>query len=252
VPVEADSVDSPEVLYAPGTTAIYFTTDDEMYGRVTFEGLDSIRVSRGEYGPYEDDWQEGTAFCWVFKVENSSWLKERYAYESKHYGNAYGFGGDVDEMLTDYSHYLFTFHDQFVEALAAGVWFEKSETPLAGEKYLADHPFHQLNTTNIERFEAHGLVCQARRNLNSEKHLVDAAQYCSQKLIEFAPELDGTATTSITLSLRYRSGKLVSLLSQQFGGQMAEFEGVASLDDARPYIDSWLGEVSERRREMGK
>lgn len=40
---------------------------------------------------------------------------------------AYEWTGDVDEMLRDFSHYVFRFHDQFVEALSSGIWFETFE-----------------------------------------------------------------------------------------------------------------------------
>jgi hypothetical protein len=49
VPLTADSVDSPIVNYGGGLTSINFLTKDERWGRVTFEKLDSIKVSRGEY-----------------------------------------------------------------------------------------------------------------------------------------------------------------------------------------------------------
>ena len=45
-------MDSPIVQYGGEITAIHFTTDDGRWGRVTFEGLDSLKVSRGEYEPF--------------------------------------------------------------------------------------------------------------------------------------------------------------------------------------------------------
>ena len=47
-------------------------------GRVTFEGLDALRVSRGEVAPYDD----GHDFSsWVYVVQSSRWLRERHEYE---------------------------------------------------------------------------------------------------------------------------------------------------------------------------
>jgi|GEM_PF-2449688 len=52
VPLKADSVDAPIVQYGGGMTAIHVTTDDGRWGHVTFEGLDSIKISRGECEPF--------------------------------------------------------------------------------------------------------------------------------------------------------------------------------------------------------
>lgn len=252
VPVEADSVDCPEIVYGPSITAIYFATDDEKYCRATFEGFDSMKVCRGEYCPYDDDWEEGSPYCWVSKVENSSWLIERHAYESSHYKDAYGFGGNVDEMLTDFSHYLFCFHDQFIEVIASGVWFEVSDEPFSGNELTEGHPFLPLPKKGMEYIEAHDLLCQVRLTPLDKSVLVENAKYSSQPIMEFAPELDGEASVSISLILKYRSNKLCSVLTKQFGGQLALFEGIASISDVKPYIETWLGEVRDRRREMGK
>ena len=127
VPVLADSVEGPTVAYGAGPASINFVTQDERWGRVTFEKLDSLRVSRGEYEPYPSDWKEGDPVHWVSVVAPSPWLRERYGYEKRHYSQAYEFGGDVDEMLRDFSHYVFSFHDQFVEVLCAGIWFESAD-----------------------------------------------------------------------------------------------------------------------------
>ena len=127
VPLSADAVDAPIVQYGGGITAIHFTTDDGRWGRVTFEELDSIKVSRGEYETYPPAPGEENSFHWVTTISNSMWLQERYEYEKRYYGSAYNFSGNVDEMLTDFSHYVFNFHDQFVEVLSAGIWFESDE-----------------------------------------------------------------------------------------------------------------------------
>ncbi len=252
VQVEADSVLSPTVVYGEPMTAIYFEDENEKNCRITFERLDSIRVCRGEYCPYDDDWKENAPNYWVSKVENSSWLNERHQYEARHYKNAYGFGGDVDEMLSEFSHYLFSFHDQYVEVLAAGIWIEESEEPLDSAELSAGHPFLPLSHDQTEIITAHGLKCHIWKNPADIGRLTKNAKFCSQTLMEFAPELDGSITTSIHLYLRYRNGELCSVLTQGFGGEIAFFREVAGVDSVRPYIEKWLGEVSERRREMGK
>lgn len=84
-PLKADSVASPEVVYGAGMTAIYCSTADGRRCRVTFEKLDSIRVSRGEYNPYADDVVPcAEPYPWVWTVKESPWLRERHAYEAKH------------------------------------------------------------------------------------------------------------------------------------------------------------------------
>ena len=130
IPIDADSVLSPQVYYADQLTGIYFTTEDDQFGRITFENLDSIKVSRGELIPYEDDCKEGQSYCWVLKVKDSNWLSERHQYEKRTYGSTYELGGYVDEMLTDFNHFVFRFHDQFVEAISRGFWFEKNSESL--------------------------------------------------------------------------------------------------------------------------
>lgn len=130
VPLTADSVESPVVNYGGGMTAIQFLTDDGRWGRVAFEGLDSIKVSRGEYEPFLSAPGEENAFYWVTTISNSVWLGERYEYEKRYYGESYNFGGNEDEMVTEFSHYVFSFHDKFVEVLAAGIWFEVDDNIL--------------------------------------------------------------------------------------------------------------------------
>src|SRR5262245_32809635 len=111
VPFKADSVDSPVVHYGEPMTAIHFMTVDGRQVRITFERLDSLKVSRGEHEPFPYSADEPDEFHWVTTISNSAWLKERYEYEKRHYGKCYNFNGNVDEMLDEYAHYVFSFHD---------------------------------------------------------------------------------------------------------------------------------------------
>ena len=157
VPVEADSIEGPTVTYGEGPTSVQFFTSDSRWARLTFEKLDSLRISRGEYDPYPSDWVEGGPFHWVSIVTPSSWLRERYEYEKEHYGHAYEFGGDVEEMRREYSHYVFSFHDQYVEALAAGIWFETADEYLGAKEPNETHPLRDLPfPAQAESFTAHG------------------------------------------------------------------------------------------------
>jgi hypothetical protein len=253
VPVEADSVDAPIVTYGDGPTSINFVTSDQRWGRVTFEKLDSIRISRGEYEPYPSDWNQGDPLHWVSVVSPSPWLRERYEYEKEHYGRAYEFGGDVDEMLRDYSHYVFTFHDQFVEVLCAGIWFETAEECIGARELSANHPLHDLPPPpDLDFFKAYGITCQIRRNARPIDEILKDAELCSQKLLQFAAVLEGSASVSWTLALRVRDGRVRSYLKSYFGRVEESYDGIATLEDVRPRLQEWLRQVNERRRQMGK
>lgn len=253
VPLEADSVDSPIVQYGGEMTAIHFTTDDGRWGRVTFERLDSIKVSRGEYEPFPSAPGHGKTFHWVTTISNSAWLCERFEYEKRHYGNAYNFGGDVNKMLTDFSHYVFSFHDQFVEVLAAGIWFESDDEMLGGREPDPDHPLSGLKHVEpVERFEHAGITCQVRRNPLPMDEIQTRARLCSQPILEVAAELDGRTGTDWSLTHRVRDGVGITSLRGYFGHPASTFETVPDLQAIRPPINTWLEEVRERRKAMGK
>lgn len=249
VPVTADSVAGPYVSYGDGPTAINFLIDDGRWGRVTFEGLDSIRVSRGEYEPYENS----EARTWVSTVSHSPWLRERYAYEKRHYEGAYEWGGDVDEMQRDFSHYVFCFHDQFVEVLSAGIWFETADKFIGKRRLKPPHPLVDLPKSTIShRFTAHGITCHVRENPAPVEEILRGAAYCSQTLLQFAAEIGRSSSVSWTVSVRRRDGVTRGHLKGYFGKVEAEYAGVPSLADVQPRIEAWLCEVRERRRQMGK
>ncbi len=253
MPLQADRVASPILAYGDKLTRLEFLLDDEQtWGRVLFEKLDSLRVSRGEYAPCRT--AAGPPLrTWVFVIEDSPWLVERHAYEARHYRDAYEFGGDVDEMLRDYSHYLFRFHDEFVEAIAAGIWMDSSPSRLADAEPHPRHPFHDLpESAIVDRFVEHGISCQVRRNPEPTKNLLAGSRLCSQKLYQFAAELDGRASVSWTLRIRSCKGRVTAQLCGYFGDVVEEFAEVPALEALRPRMRDWLGEVHARRREMGK
>jgi hypothetical protein len=252
VPLQADSAASPRVSYGGGLNAINFLTSDERWGRVTFEKLDSLRICRGEYEPYPRD-LSSEAHSWVSFVSDSHWLSERYEYEKRYYGRTYEFGGKVEEMLSDYSHWVFAFHDQFVEALSAGIWFESADTNLGSQEPNDDHPLRNLPESAInERFQAHGITCQVRRNPLSSEELMENANFCSQMILQVAAELDGRANPDWTLSLRVRDGHSKISFRNHFGKEVQCFDSIPTLESLRPRIDKWLGEVRQRRVKMGK
>ena len=182
-------------------------------------------------------------------VDQSTWLMDRHAYEKLHYGQTY----DADEMLREYSHYVFSFHDEFVEAIAAGIWFEEADDRIGNVPLLPGHPLLDIPAECVvDVIEAHGIRCQVRENPLDQDALVRHAGLCSQKVYQFAAELDGGASVSWTLDLRDLGGRLQSFLRGYFGKAEDVFEGVASLAAVEPFITTWLAEVRKRRDAMGK
>jgi hypothetical protein len=250
VPYEWDRVLGPELVYGEGPTALYCLTEEDEHVRITFERLDAIRACRGEYLPYEDDWT-GERYPQLFIVENSRWLRERYEYEARHYRDCYEFGGDVNEMLTDYDHYLFRFHDEFIEAVAAGLWFEKQANRFDGNTLPPDHPSQDLpSSATTDQFAVDDIICQIRTNSKPIEEIVQAAFYCSQPLYHFAMELDGSAKVSYRLDLRARGGITQSRLQGSMGTPLSTVPGRATLEQARELVEPLVRQVSERRRQM--
>lgn len=251
VPVEADHVFSPKVIYCDDIVSINFLTDedrhgdDERYGRVTFPGVDAIRACRGEYHPYESDRSVEGPSNWVSTVRNSQWLLERYTYEAEHYRGCYGFGGDVDEMLTDFFHYVFSFHDEFVETLATGLWFEVGDAPFRDKELESGHPFLPLpESTVTEHIRGHGEIYEVRQNPKSEAELIENAQYCSQPLMEFAMLWDGHRLGRHSVRLKKKNERISCVLRGPLGKTIAEFDGIVTLDQIRPYIDESMARSS--------
>ena len=253
VPLAADSVASPIVHYGDPITAIHFITNDGRWGRITFERLDSLKVSRGENEPFPSSPDDPDGFHWVTTISNSAWLRERHEYEKRYYGTAYNFCGNVDEMLEEYFHYVFSFHDQFVEAIAAGIWLEADNAMLGDRQMDVPHPLRGLaHLDAVDHFEGSGIRCFVRRNPMSNDEIVRAAALCSQTVLEVGAELDGSSTPSWFLTLRVRNGVGKSYLRGYFGNAVETYAGIPSLAEIRSHIDKWLSEVRERRQKMGK
>ncbi len=260
IPVTADEVLSPQVFYGEEIldgikcTGIYFVTNDTQYGRISFDKLDSLKVSRGEYLPYEDDVDISSEepYPWVFKVEKSNWLKQRFDYENSNYGKRYEFGRNVNEMLTDFNHYIFRFHDEFIEVIARGFWYEKNIDSLLDKELPLGHPLVDLSEDNMDKFVTNCITCQVRKNPKTNEEIIKDAKLCPQKIMQFALEFDDKATVSMTLTALYRKDKLISVLNPIFGDEIMQFDGFASFDEVKPYIDEYMKEVCARRKKSGK
>ncbi|WP_158210475.1 hypothetical protein [Myroides phaeus] len=252
IPVSPEYVLTPTVIYADKLSGIYFETDNDKFGRVTFQGLDSIKVSRGEYLPFGQNITSATdEVVWIYKIINSSWLGERYNYEKKHYGTEYEFGGNVTEMLTDYSHYIFQFHDQFIEVIAKGFWYEVADECLLNKPLQLGHPFLELPKENTSTILVRGLATEVTKTTKSEDEILSDAQLCSQRLIDFSIQIGDKPKVDNTLSVFMRNGEPVSVLKGYFSATPIEFPGIATLEEARPYIEKYMLEIVNRRQNMG-
>lgn len=256
VPQLLDSVLSPTVVYgASDSTALHsLARDEKTFVRIGFEGLDSIRVCRGEYLPYPmAPGEEYNGPGSVYLIDNSAWLRERYAYEAEHYRHSYEWGGSVEEMLTDYEHYLFRFHDEYVEAIARGISFETSRKPFTLDKKAPRWPWDDLpKSRTTERFVIDGITCQVRTSALPLEQLLEEARYCTQPLFHFALELEGSASVSRRVDLRVRRGETRSLYRGIFGPIESTLPGVATLEQAKAFVEPHIREVAEHRRLMGK
>ena len=258
IPMVADNVLSPQVHYGSvhhnePVTGIYFNTQDELYGRITFENFDSLKICRGEMLPIDYDWATHERGVWIFKVENSQWLLDRYEYEKKHYGSSYEFGGDVEEMKTHFNHYIFSFHDQFIEVIARGFWFEKSDKTLFGKPLQKGHPFSTISDNEYSTFEECNLKYRYWINETSKKKLINNAQFCTQTIMEFALELDDKVRVDHTLTLTLdKEGNVMTHLCGYFGNKQVTFPKIATIEDVKPYLKKYMKEVFERRIKMKK
>lgn len=253
IPIEADLVLSPE-LYLGDLTGIYFRTEDDAYGRITFDKLDSIKLSGGEYTPYEfaegDDAPaaENGIFPWIFTVQDSQWQSERYEYKKRYYGDHYEFGGIVEEMIWDYSHYVFRFHDEFIEAIMRGFWFEKSDSSLWDKPLSPGHPFLPIPNDIEQSYEKHGICYHIITNPIPLPVLLLNTRYCAQRLLEIEIELDGSRTRNWILQAINRLGKTIFVLNQGLGKPILAKDTMISIDEIRSLYEKHLFEVAQRRK----
>ena len=259
VPLQADSVLSPRLAfghlplfpadadYPPN--AIYFSlpADEGGLGRVTFEGLDAVRGSRGEHLPFPRAvplTEPARIRDWVFEVFDSPWLAERHAYENRHYQTP---------LLDTHQHYLFSFHDQFIEAIAQGVWFDKPDPdePLVSP---SSHPlasFSQVDPVETRRSPS-GIQWELRRCRKDEVTLIRDSHLCSQRLYQFNLVLDGESREAASVWLRTSRGRTYSRMTRNWVSELARCGGLATPHHFLSAWERYMAEVADRRRSMGK
>ena len=190
-----------------------------------------MKICRGEMFPYDYTWEKHKRGTWIFKVCNSPWLKERFEYEQKHYGRSYEFGGNVEEMLTDFTHYLFSFHDEFIEVIARGFWFEESKKSLLGKKLTKAHPFLPLPQKKIKYIVLHNKRYRVTFNPLPIETLIENTHLCEQKVFEVSHLFEGEYMKDQTLVIMRRNGKVMSILRGFFGRSCFEKKGIATFDE---------------------
>lgn len=197
--------------------------------------------SRGEHLPYDNGLDYSS---WVYTIRDSAWLAERHAYEQEHYETP---------LLETYQHYLFCFHDDFVEAIAEGVWFDvaSADDPFRIDR---DHPLSAAPFTDTAKEGvAHGLPWAVRTTDRPASTTLAASAFCSQRLFDFILRLDGEESVSASALLRTREGRTRTHLTMPWWvGVVASVDGVAGPDDFAGHWDEYCREVAQRRREMGK
>jgi hypothetical protein len=248
VPFEADPVLSPVVRHATGGwpdepefSTIIVPLKDDRLGRVTFETLDSLRVSRGELAPFpKESWERGD---WVYTVQDSAWLAERHVYEWKHYQTP---------LLEDYQHYLFEFHDEFVEAIAKGIWLDLPDPSRMGS-LPSDHPLVDMPSNwMVNREDSFGVVWELLKNPAAQEVLVHGSRLCSQKLYQFNLVFEGRSSASAAVRVRTTAGSTTTSLVRPWAGVSASWTDVPDLADIMPAWLRYVSEVAERRRAKGK
>jgi hypothetical protein len=250
--IEPDGVACPEIRYGELGASLDYPRRHGGWARVVFDRWDALRVCRGEYSPYAQAVPESGSYSSISIVRPSTWLRERYEYERRHYAKAYAFNGDVDEIRREFDHYLFCFHDEFVEVTAGGVHFDLSDARHDGELHQRPGWAGLPESCIAHRWECSGITCQIRLDARPQDAIIEASRFCDQSIVQVALELDGRASISQRLSVRTRDGETKSRWRGYFGAVEHTFDGIPSLDELRPLVEEHAAAVRARRTAMGK
>jgi hypothetical protein len=256
VPLTAHSVAPPRLLYGSldvalgagrdaGYTAVYFAVAGSgSLGRITFERLDAVKAARGELLPYDIAGPRRPG-DWVFTVDESPWLAQRHHYETDFYSTP---------LLETCQHYVFEFHDEFIEAIAEGIWLDVADRSRPFDR-PAWHPLDQLpGGLPAQRFvSSSGIEWELRHSPRTDNELADGSHLCSQRVWQLDLILDGRTREGASIWLRSRNGLTTSrLVRRRPGGELARLEGQAQPSDFTEAWDEYLAAIAERRHKMGR
>lgn len=250
-PFQPDPVLAPGLRYDEGSLILFYVAvDEESHVRVTFEGLDSMRAARGEYSPYWSE--ENDDYSSIAVVQPSPWLKERHEYESAHYGESYEWGRGADTMLVDTHHYLFLFHDGFIEILARGVWFEPRAEPLRQTHEIGPgHPFGVLPPdAQLASGEHDGIRFEVRGSSRPEARLIADARLCSQPLLQLFIDGGSRPDRQVRVRASIDGDAVWADVIGALGVETDRFDHVPTLEEVLPDFRAWVSEVAERRRHL--
>jgi hypothetical protein len=169
-------------------------------------------------------------------------LRERHDYETRHYATP---------LFETHRHYLFVFHDEFVEAIAAGIWLDLADR---AEPFAApiSHPLRSFEVDMpCDRFvSAGGLDWELRRSLRPDGDLIRDSRLCSQRVFQFNLVLDGDNREAASIWIRTVDDQLVSRISRPWVGEFGRVEGFAQPEDFSAQWEAYLDEVAQRTRQM--
>ncbi len=156
-------------------------------------------------------------------------------------------------MLTDFDHYLLQFHDEFVEVIAGGIWFELGDVPQAAGGWQPGHPKLGLGPEHVaESFAYKGVSCELRHSPHPLRALRQRALLCAQPVLASTLRLDGAvARAAFTLTIRERRGHTTCIWRNQLGAEMRRFDRIPSDDELRSGFTAYLDDVVARRQRRG-
>lgn len=178
-------------------------------------------------------------------MDESPWLAQRHKYETDVYSTP---------LLETYQHYVFEFHDQFIEAIAEGIWLDVADRSRPFDR-PAGHPFEQLPSgLPAQRFVSpSGIEWELRRSPRTDSELADGSHLCSQRVWQLDLILDGRTREGASIWLRSRNGLTTSRLVRPWRrGELARLEGLAQPSDFTEAWDACLAAIAERRHKMGR
>lgn len=148
-------------------------------------------------------------------------MAERHDYEFAHYQTP---------LLGSYQHYLFSFHDEFVEAIAQGIWLDQPEHPTAPP---TDHPLAEFpQSVAAESYLSRsGRRWELRRTMRDAQDLLLASNLCSQRLYQFNIVLEDRSSPGAGVFLRTRQGVTRTRMARDWVGVVAERDSLADVTD---------------------